>query len=187
MEFYNSPDGKEIFFSNKGEFGKLTEKDELLIDHLLEMIASNYSDAYNRLHELYCIKINGNKPLAISRQEKFKKVRRFIRCNFLVSDSIKDVDDGRFNLENVICPLKGTGDCKDENCICNPILTTSLTLREIEIVKLICECLSDSEISDKLFVSIYTAENHRKNILRKLNLHSKEQIIVWAHNNGFLK
>jgi len=186
MEFYNSPDGKEIFFSKDGEFGRLTENHEQLIDHMLEMIASNYSDAYNRLQEIYCIKISGNKPLAISRIEKYKKVRRFIRCNFLISDDKKDVDSNHFNLENVPCPLKGTGDCKDENRICNPKPTTGLTLREIDVVKLICQCLPDSEIAEKLFVSTYTAENHRKNILHKLSLHSKEQIIVWALNQGLI-
>lgn len=188
MEFYNSPDGKKVLYSHNGTFGELTPSDEALIDHKLEMIESNYPKAYSKLCELYDINVKGNKPTAITRIEKFKKVCRFIRCNLLVSDNVPDVtDDGKINMENVPCPLKGTGDCKEENCICNPEPSTSLSARELEIVNLICECLSDQDIATRLFISTHTAENHRKNILRKLQLHGKDEIIVWAFKNGLRK
>ncbi len=188
MEFTNSPDGINTLFLNKGEVGKFNQNQEQVIDHILEMVDSNFPDAYKRLNMLYNVKVSGNKPMAITRLEKFRKVRRFIRCNLLVSDNIPDItDDGRFNLEQVPCPLKGTGDCKEENIICNPKQATHLSQRELEIVDLICEPLSDLDISKRLFISLHTAVNHRKNILRKLNLHSKEEIIIWAFENGLRK
>lgn len=188
MEFYYSPDGLKVLFSSNGKFGELAHNDEILIDHLLELIESSYPKAYKRLCDLYEINVKGNKPFAVTRLEKYKKVRRFIRCNLAISDNVIDItDNGQINIENVYCPLKGTGDCKDENCICNPELSTSLSNRELEIVNLICDCLTDQQIADKLYISRFTAENHRKNILHKLNLKGKEEIIVWAFDKGIRK
>lgn len=188
MEFYNDPTGKKTLFSYNGEYKELTQNEEAIIEYHLEMIESNFPLAYKRLCEIYDVNVKGNKPIAITKLEKFRKVRRFIRCNLLVCDNIPDVTpDGRINIENVPCPLKGTGDCKDENCICHPEQCNVLSSREIEIVMLICDCLSDQEIAKRLYISLFTAENHRKNILRKLSLHSKEEIIVWAFKNGICK
>lgn len=185
MEFTNSPDGLNTLFFNKGEVVKFTQNQEQVIDHVLEMVESNYPEAYKRLKENYCMKTTGIKPMAVTRFEKFRKARRFIRCNFLVSDNIPDItEDGHFNLEQVPCPLKGTCDCKDENYICNPKPSSTLSPREYEVVNLICEPLSDQDIANRLFISLHTAENHRKNILRKLKLHSKEEIIIWAFEHG---
>jgi len=44
-----------------------------------------------------------------------------------------------------------------------------LTGREIEILKLIAEEMSNAEIADALFISERTVETHRKNMLRKTN------------------
>ena len=188
MEFYYSPDGLKILYSNNGQFGELTQNNEELIDHIIELIESNYPKAYKRLLDKYNINVKGNKSFYFIRIEKFKMVHRFVRCNLSLTDNVPDVtDNGRLNIENVYCPLKGSGECSDENCICNPELSTALSARELEIVNLICDCLTDQEIADRLYISKFTAENHRKNILHKLNLKSKEEIIVWAFNHGIRK
>jgi DNA-binding NarL/FixJ family response regulator len=46
----------------------------------------------------------------------------------------------------------------------------NLTKREIEILKLIRTENTNQQIAEKLFLSIYTVETHRKNIMQKLNL-----------------
>ncbi len=55
-----------------------------------------------------------------------------------------------------------------------------LTIREIEVVKLIAEGLTNKEIAQKLFISEKTVKNHITNILRKLELRDRTQAALWA-------
>ena len=48
----------------------------------------------------------------------------------------------------------------------------NLTKRELEILKLIKKEYTNQQIADALFLSVYTVETHRKNIMQKLNLRS---------------
>ncbi len=61
-----------------------------------------------------------------------------------------------------------------------------LTLKEIEIVKLISQGLTSKEIGEKLFISPRTVETHRHNILKKLNLQNAAQLSSWANEKGHL-
>lgn len=61
-----------------------------------------------------------------------------------------------------------------------------LSEREVEIIKLIAEGLSSSEIADKLYVAENTVKTHRKNILRKTGQHSTSQLIQFARNNQLI-
>lgn len=56
----------------------------------------------------------------------------------------------------------------------------SLSVREIEIVKLIVEEKSSSEISQQLNISIRTVETHRKNIAKKIGSASLVAITKYA-------
>jgi len=55
-----------------------------------------------------------------------------------------------------------------------------LTLRELEIVKLLAQELSSSQIADRLFISVGTVENHRHNILQKLGVKNTIGVIKYA-------
>ena len=55
-----------------------------------------------------------------------------------------------------------------------------LTPREREFLQLLAEGRSNKEIADVLGVSVKTAETHRKNIMRKLDLHSAGQLVRYA-------
>jgi DNA-binding NarL/FixJ family response regulator len=52
-----------------------------------------------------------------------------------------------------------------------------LSERELEVVRFICEGLSNKEISGKLFITEYTVKDHMKKIMRKMGLTSRSQII----------
>ncbi|MES3016381.1 MAG: response regulator transcription factor [Bacteroidota bacterium] len=56
-----------------------------------------------------------------------------------------------------------------------------LTIREIEIIKLIEKEFSNRQISDKLFISERTVETHRKNIFRKTNTQSVVGLLKYAY------
>jgi len=55
-----------------------------------------------------------------------------------------------------------------------------LTKREIEIIKLISDDLTNNEIADKLNISLRTVETHRRNLMQKLDVKSTVALIRWA-------
>ena len=58
-----------------------------------------------------------------------------------------------------------------------------LTPREREIVQLVAEGKSTKEVAVVLSLSVKTAETHRSNIMRKLNLHSISDLVLYAVRN----
>lgn len=59
-----------------------------------------------------------------------------------------------------------------------------LTKRELDVLKLIVEEKSNSEIADELFISIRTVDAHRRNLLQKLDVKNVVGLIKFAINNG---
>lgn len=57
---------------------------------------------------------------------------------------------------------------------------TSLSPREVEVVALVRDGLTNRAIGERLHISERTAENHVKNILDKLGLDSRVQIAAWS-------
>lgn len=66
-------------------------------------------------------------------------------------------------------------------------LLKGLTEREIEIIRLVSQGLSNKEIAKKLFISPRTADTHRTNILRKLDLHNVAEIVRFAFQNKLVE
>ena len=61
-----------------------------------------------------------------------------------------------------------------------------LSEREKEIVGCIVRGLTNKEIADKLYISINTVLTHRKNISRKLSIHSVAGLTIYAIVNGLV-
>lgn len=61
-----------------------------------------------------------------------------------------------------------------------------LTLREIEVIKLLDEGLSSSQMACKLNISENTIETHRRNILRKTDTHSATELLRYARDNKLI-
>lgn len=61
----------------------------------------------------------------------------------------------------------------------------NLTKRELEVLSLIGQAFSDKEIADKLGISHRTANNHRNNLLQKLEAKNSAELVVYAIKNGF--
>jgi DNA-binding NarL/FixJ family response regulator len=62
-----------------------------------------------------------------------------------------------------------------------------LTPREREIVQLLAEGKSTKEVASYLNLSVKTAETHRSNIMRKLNLHSVSALVLYAVRNNMVQ
>jgi two-component system NarL family response regulator len=58
--------------------------------------------------------------------------------------------------------------------------TPRLTDRELEVLKLVAQGLTNREIASELFISDNTVKNHVRNILEKLHLHSRMEAVVYA-------
>jgi DNA-binding NarL/FixJ family response regulator len=61
-----------------------------------------------------------------------------------------------------------------------------LTSREREIIQLLAEGKSTKEVAVLLGVSVKTAETHRSNIMRKLELHSVSDLVLYAVRNNIV-
>ena len=57
-----------------------------------------------------------------------------------------------------------------------------LSKREIEIIKLIQEGLTNKEISERMFISLKTVESHRTNIFRKLRIKNVAELLKYVHD-----
>ena len=58
--------------------------------------------------------------------------------------------------------------------------TPRLTERELEVLKLVAKGLANKEIARELYISENTVKNHIRNILEKLQLHSRMQAVAYA-------
>lgn len=110
-------------------------------------------------------------------------VRRFIKCNFGVYDNEIDVDgSGNFHFEFVGCPLRG--ECMYDKILCQPKFNSKLSDRQLEIMRLCYEGVSDADIAERLYISINTVANHRKASFRKLGVHSMAEFNRYAAINN---
>ncbi len=55
-----------------------------------------------------------------------------------------------------------------------------LTERELEVLQLVAQGLSNRRIADKLFISENTVKNHVRNMLEKLHVHSRMEAVLYA-------
>ncbi len=62
-----------------------------------------------------------------------------------------------------------------------------LTPREREVIQLVAEGRSTKEVASALSLSVKTAETHRTNLMRKLDLHSVADLTLYAVRNGIVQ
>jgi DNA-binding NarL/FixJ family response regulator len=62
-----------------------------------------------------------------------------------------------------------------------------LTERELEIVRLVARGMSNAEIASEVNVSEATVKTHLTNVLRKLDLRDRTQLVVRAYEAGFVR
>ena len=67
-----------------------------------------------------------------------------------------------------------------------PVNSIKLTARELEILNLISESLSNKEIARRLFIQTQTVKNHIHNILDKLQLHNRFEAVEYASKRKLL-
>ena len=177
VECYITPEGEvNVRPINEAE-RQLCESDTDFIQEILEHLKDFYPETHDALMDIYS-KSESNK-----RYRDFLAVRRFIKCNFSLYDNTIDIDEKmNFKFEFVGCPLRG--ECKYDKVICSPKFNSKLSDRELKVMKLLYEGKTDSEIAERLFISLNTVNNHRKNSFRKLGIHSMPEFMRYAMINN---
>lgn len=174
IEFYNTPSGKVGYWKDNQSY-TLSEKTVDIIEEVLTTVHDCYADAYKALEQCY-IRSQQNK-----RYYHFLMASCFLRCNCGESDTLKwDLDrHGNVNIEQVHCPLRGSGDCQYEGIICLPQRSSVIKGRQLEVAELLAEGYSNQEIADLLYISINTVHNLIQQIKFKLRLDNTREIASW--------
>ena len=100
-----------------------------------------------------------------------------------ILNAIHSISQGnRFYCNRILDQVMTRPDTDDVTC--EP---ADLSPREFEVLQLITKGRKTTEIADRLNVSVHTINSHRKNILKKLNLKSPTELIVYAVESGMTK
>ena len=62
-----------------------------------------------------------------------------------------------------------------------------LTPRQQEVLTLVAEGLSNQDIGSRLSISVRTVERHRENIMERLNLHTRTDLVKYALRKGLIQ
>jgi DNA-binding NarL/FixJ family response regulator len=68
----------------------------------------------------------------------------------------------------------------------NSFWNTSLSHREIEVIKCICDQMSAKQIAEHLNISEFTVNNHRSKIMKKLDVSNSVGLVVEAFRRGII-
>ncbi len=136
--------------------------------HIYEFRILNSNNEYIRIisqHQLLEVDENGNPYLVLGVAD--------------ISPDQRESDKVKFRLVNI-----KTGEIVP--FALNEESNIKLTKREVEILKLVNKGMFSKEISESLSISIHTVNNHRQNILQKMNTDNVVEAINYARELGLL-
>lgn len=92
--------------------------------------------------------------------------------------------EGRFFLDPGITLTVVAGYLESKKTIKTATFKNTLTLRELEILRMIAEGHKAKKIANRLCISPKTVWKHRRNIMKKLDLHSDDALAIYATEQG---
>lgn len=100
-----------------------------------------------------------------------------------IIDAIQAILKGKnFFCSNVL--KLNNADCKGHELNSKNII--NLSDREIEVLELISQGLTNNEIADKIFLSAHTVATHRKNLMRKFQAKNNVDLVISAIKEKFI-
>lgn len=78
-------------------------------------------------------------------------------------------------------------DFRNTLTVADNLVSSILSKREIEVLQLVCKEFSNTEIAEKLFLSISTVETHRKNVIAKLGVNNTVGLVKYALKNKLIE
>lgn len=179
FETYTTPEGDVMIAPAEEAHFKLEPHHRTFISAMIQRISESYPEADRAMRETY--KASADSLFYY----EFLIVRRFLKCNFGDYDNVLDFDHETFKFEFVSCPLRG--ECKHDQIICNPRFNSTLSGRELQVMKHFHASLNENQIADKLYISINTVLNHKKAAFRKTGSHTMAEFITYANRNNLFR
>lgn len=174
-------DSKELLTSDD-----IKECDVLLIDFVSEGFVV---DTINRAQKL----MKTPNILAITNEQSgltiVNALKAGVRSYVKKSCSLQEIKDAVYStskgeaffcgqiLETIQADSIDVAEINSDHFTCDPI---KLSVREIEIIKLISEGYTNTQIAEKLFLSSHTINTHRKNVMAKLGVNNTAAIVMYA-------
>lgn len=175
------------------------EETEILLSKLLAMaLAANRIERIIELKIFYAViyKNKGHREKAIAsliESLEYAAIENIIICFLLYYDKISDLLPEVYKLQaaantkipgRLIERLKLSLEKKEHYK--KNTLGFGISERELDVLKLLAEDMSNQEIADKLFISLNTIKTHVKNILLKLNANSRIRAVAKAKELGII-
>jgi DNA-binding NarL/FixJ family response regulator len=124
----------------------------------------------------------------ISQHESGELMRQTVNAGARACVFKSDSDRALKSAVEAVCQHKTFFSDRASELMKEPVLEQSLqpslTDREREIIQLLAESKSSKEVAAALNISVKTADTHRANIMRKLNLHSVSDLVRYAIRNN---
>lgn len=95
--------------------------------------------------------------------------RQYFDATISITDSLETID----KKINQLCQTDEESNTPSDE-------KESLSQREKEIVELVVKGMTNKQIADKLYLSVHTVVTHRRNIARKLEIHSATGLTIYA-------
>jgi len=192
---------RHILGRNKGmevvdEVANSSELLQAVKKHSPQIVLMDYNDSNSfSVSDIYHInqKFPGCRFVIITADENRESINKAL--SFGVNGFLTKTCD-RDEIKKAI-----TATAKGEKFFCNKILDiilakhlgqdveedcepTELTVREVEIVKLVSDGHSSKKIAELLNLSLHTVQTHRRNVMRKLKISSVSELVMYAVNTG---
>jgi DNA-binding NarL/FixJ family response regulator len=107
----------------------------------------------------------------------------------LISSFLVRLNDISFTDSSEVVQYKFSANDLDEQLFHNLVFETNkspFTKREFDIIKKIRKGYTNRQIAKNLQISIHTVSSHRKNIMKKSDCHSAEELLLFCKKNGIL-
>ena len=105
-----------------------------------------------------------------------------------IADTIRRIVAGRPSIDpSMATKLIGEfAELAKQESAAEPVVIPQLTPRETEVLKLVARSLNNREIGGRLFITENTVKNHVRNILEKLQVHSRTEAAIYAVRAGYV-
>ncbi len=149
---------------------QLTEAIKKKYNDIKILILSMHSD-YNNISDAIDAGADGYVPKDVSSEELVEAIETVSRGKNYFHSTISDEI------------VKNYANKRQKNSSILP----QLTKRELEVLQLFAEGYNNSEIAERLFLSVRTIESHKNHILQKTNMKNSVELIKFAIKNKIIE
>jgi DNA-binding NarL/FixJ family response regulator len=101
------------------------------------------------------------------------------------TEALTSIAKGRIYLSKYL-KNRDIADFSDFNKVADFPQIASLSDQEKKIIRLTAEGMTEQELAETLFISKHTVHTHKKNIFKKLHLHTNADLVKFAYENSIV-